>query len=146
VLTDWWTATDADKFKIQAAQLGVQYSAFEPLPGSRVNGDLTLGENIGDMGGVSLALDAYRTSLGGRAAPVIDGFTGEQRVFLSWAQVWRQKQRDDALRQQVVSDPHSPARYRINGTIRNVDGWYDAFGVKPGDALYVAPQDRVRIW
>lgn len=146
ILTDWWTETDAGKFKSQATRLGAQYSAFEPLPGSRVNGDLTMGENIGDMGGLSLALDAYRTSLGGRAAPVLDGFTGEQRVFLSWAQVWRQKMRDDSLRQQVVSDPHSPARYRVNGTIRNVEGWYDAFGVKPGDALYVAPQDRVRIW
>ncbi len=146
VLTDWWTSADAEKFKAQASRLGTQYSAFEPLPGAHINGDLTMGENIGDMGGLSLALDAYHASLQGKAAPVIDGFTGDQRVFLSWAQVWRQKQRDDALRQQVVADPHSPARYRINGTIRNIDGWYAAFDIKPGDPLYVAPPDRVHIW
>ena len=111
-----------------------------------MNGDLTMGENIGDMGGISLALDAYHASLKGRPAPVIDGLTGDQRVFLGWAQVWREKIRDEALRQRLVSDPHSPARYRVNGVIRNVDGWYSAFQVQPGDALYVAPADRVRIW
>jgi putative endopeptidase len=105
-----------------------------------------MGENIGDMGGLSLALDAYHASLKGRPAPVIDGFTGDQRVFLGWAQVWRQKIRDEALRRQVVSDPHSPALYRVNGTIRNVEGWYSAFDVKEGDKLYVAPTERVRIW
>jgi putative endopeptidase len=146
VLTDWWTAADANKFKVQAARLGTQYGAFEPLPGAHVNGDLTMGENIGDMGGLSLALDAYHASLHGQPAPVIDAFTGDQRVFLSWAQVWRQKQRDDALRQQVVVDPHSPARYRVNGTIRNINGWYRAFAIKPGDTLYIAPEDRVHIW
>jgi len=146
VLLDWWTAADAAKFKAQAATLGAQYSAFEPLSGARVNGDLTMGENIGDMGGVSLALDAYHASLRGRPAPVIEGLTGDQRVFLGWAQVWREKIRDETLRQRLVSDPHSPARYRVNGVIRNVDGWYSAFQVQPGDALYVAPADRVRIW
>jgi putative endopeptidase len=146
VLRDWWTTDDAAKFKTQAATLGAQYSAFEPLSGAHVNGDLTMGENIGDMGGVSLALDAYHTSLKGRPAPVIDGFTGDQRVFLGWAQVWREKIRDETLRQRLVSDPHSPARYRVNGVIRNVDGWYSAFQVQPGDALYVAPADRVKIW
>jgi putative endopeptidase len=146
VLLDWWTAADAEKFKAQAATLGAQYSAFEPLPGAHVNGDLTMGENIGDMGGVSLALDAYHASLKGRPAPVIEGLTGDQRVFLGWAQVWRQKIRDETLRQGLVSDPHSPARYRVNGVIRNIDGWYSAFGVQPGDALYVAPANRVRIW
>ncbi|MBO9707087.1 MAG: M13 family metallopeptidase [Caulobacter sp.] len=146
VLRDWWTAEDAAKFKAQADKLGAQYSAFEPLPGSHVNGQLTMGENIGDMGGLAFALAAYHASLGGKPAPVIDGFTGDQRVYLGWAQVWRQKTRDDALRQQVVSDPHSPAYYRVNGTIRNQDGWYSAFDVKPGDKLYVAPEDRVRIW
>jgi len=146
VLRDWWTAEDAAKFNAQAKKLGAQYSAFEPLPGAKVNGALTMGENIGDMGGLSLGLDAYHASLDGKPAPVIDGFTGDQRVFLGWAQVWRQKQRDDALRQQVVSDPHSPAYYRVNGTIRNLDGWYTAFKVKPDDSLYVAPVDRVRIW
>jgi putative endopeptidase len=105
-----------------------------------------MGENIGDMGGLSLALDAYHASLQGRPAPVIDGLTGDQRVFLGWAQVWRSKIREDALRRQVVTDPHSPAVYRVNGTIRNIAGWYDAFAVKPGDKLYVAPADRVHIW
>ena len=146
VLLDWWTTADAAKFKTQAATLGAQYAAFEPLPGAHVNGDLTMGENIGDMGGVSLALDAYHASLRGRPAPVIEGLTGDQRVFLGWAQVWRQKIRDETLRQGLVSDPHSPARYRVNGVIRNVDGWYSAFEVQPGDALYVAPASRVRIW
>jgi putative endopeptidase len=146
VLRDWWTAEDAAKFKAQADRLGAQYSAFEPLPGAKVNGALTMGENIGDLGGLSLALDAYRASLKGRPAPVIDGLTGEQRVFLGWAQVWRQKIRDEALRQQVVSDPHSPAYYRVNGTIRNIDGWYQAFDVQPGETLHVAPDARVRIW
>ena len=146
VLRDWWTAEDATKFKAQADRLGAQYSAFEPLPGAKVQGGLTMGENIGDNGGLSLALDAYRTSLKGQPAPVIDGLTGDQRVFLGWAQVWRQKMRDEALRQQVVTDPHSPAYYRVNGTIRNIPGWYDAWNVQPGDQLYVAPEQRVKIW
>jgi len=145
-LHDWWTADDAAKFTAQTATLGAQYSAFEPLPGAHVNGALTMGENIGDMGGVSLALDAYHASLRDRPAPVIEGLTGDQRVFLGWAQVWREKIRDETLRQRLVSDSHSPARYRVNGVIRNVDAWYSAFQVRPGDALYVAPADRVRIW
>jgi putative endopeptidase len=146
VLRDWWTAEDTAKFKVQSDRLGAQYSAFEPLPGAKVQGGLTMGENIGDMGGLSLALDAYHASLKGKPAPVIDGLTGDQRVFLGWAQVWRAKIRDEALRQQVVTDPHSPAYYRVNGTIRNIDGWYTAFDVKPGDKLYVPPEQRVRIW
>ena len=146
VLRDWWTAEDAAKFKVQADRLGAQYSAFEPYPDAKVQGALTMGENIGDMGGLSLAYDAYLVSLGGKPAPVLDGFTGQQRVFLGWAQVWRQKAREDYVRLQVVSDPHSPAYYRVNGTIRNVDAWYDAFGVQPADKLYVAPADRVKIW
>jgi len=146
VLLDWWTAADAAKFKAQTATLGAQYSAFEPLPGAHVNGDLTMGENIGDMGGASLALDAYHASLRGRPAPVIEGLTGDQRVFLGWAQVWRQKIRDETLRQGLVSDQHTPAPYRVNGVIRNIDGWYSAFGIQPGDALYIAPASRVRIW
>jgi len=146
VLTDWWTEQDASRFKAQAARLGSQFSAFEPFPGLHVNGDLTMGENIGDLGGVSLALDAYHASLHGNAAPVLDGFTGDQRFFLSFAQIWRSKQREDAARQRVVSDPHSPDRYRVNGTIRNVEGWYSAFDIKPGDPLYIAPENRVHIW
>jgi putative endopeptidase len=146
VLTDWWTPEDAAKFEAQAKKLGMQYSAFEPVPGSHVNGQLTMGENIGDMGGLSLALDAYHASLHGQPAPVVDGFTGDQRVFLGWAQVWREKARPDYSRQAVVVDPHSPAKFRVNGTILNIDGWYSAFDVKAGDKLYVAPEDRVRIW
>ena len=146
VLRDWWTAEDATKFKVQTDRLGAQYSAFEPVPGAHVQGGLTMGENIGDNGGLSLALDAYHASLKGKPAPVIDGLTGDQRVFLGWAQVWRQKIRDEAVRQQVVTDPHSPALFRVNGTIRNVEGWYAAFGIKPGDKLYVPPEQRVRIW
>ena len=146
VLRDWWTAEDAAKFKAQADRLGAQYGAFEPLPGMKLNGPLTMGENIGDMGGLAFGLDAYHASLNGKPAPILDGLTGDQRVYLGWAQVWRQKQRDEALKQQVTSGPHSPAYYRVNGTIRNQDGWYKAFDIKPGDKLYVAPEDRVRIW
>ena len=145
-LQSWWSDADVTAFETRAAKLVIQYMAFQPLPGSHVNGSLTLGENIADLGGLLLGLDAYHLSLGGKPAPVIDGLTGDQRVFLGWAQVWREKRRDDSLRQQVVVDPHSPAQYRVNGVMRNVDAWYDAFGVKPGDKLYVAPADRVRIW
>ncbi|MDB5499087.1 MAG: peptidase family protein [Phenylobacterium sp.] len=146
VLTDWWTAEDATKFKVQTDRLGAQYSAFEPLPGAHVIGGLTMGENIGDMGGLSLALDAYHASLHGKPAPIVDGLTGDQRVFLGWAQVWREKIRDETLRQQLVTNPHSPAIYRVNGTIRNIEGWYSAFDVQPGEKLYVPPEQRVRIW
>ena len=105
-----------------------------------------MGENIADLGGVLLALDAYHASLHGQPAPVIDGLTGDQRVFLGWAQVWRAKYRDDAMRRQLVSDPHSPPVARVDMPMRNVDAWYEAFGVKPGDALYLAPDQRARIW
>ena len=145
-LNDWWTAEDAKTFEARAKVLGEQYSKFEPLPGARVNGELTMGENIADLGGVGIALDAYRASLKGKPAPVIDGLTGEQRVFLGWAQAWRGKLRDDALRRQVVSDPHSPRQYRVNGVMRNIDAWYDAFKVKADDKMFVDPQGRVRIW
>jgi putative endopeptidase len=145
-LRDWWTAEDATKFKAQTDRLGAQYSGFEPLPGAHVQGGLTMGENIGDMGGLSLALDAYHASLKGRPAPVIDGLTGDQRVFLGWAQVWREKIRDETLRQRLATDPHSPAYFRVDGTIRNIPGWYQAFDVQPGDKLYVAPDQRVKIW
>ena len=145
-LDNWWTEDDAKRFEAEAKKLGVQYSAFEPLPGAKVNGELTMGENIADLGGLLLALDAYHRSLDGKPAPVIGGLTGDQRVFLGWAQVWRQKYRDDALRQQVVSDPHSPPEFRVNGVVRNIDAWYQAFDIKPGDKLYVAPADRVHIW
>ena len=115
-------------------------------PGVKLNGELTMGENIADLGGVVLALEAYQTSLKGEPAPVIDGFTGEQRVLLGWAQAWRGKGSDDFVRKQVVSDPHSPRQFRVNGPMRNVDAWYDAFKIESGDKLFVAPNDRVRIW
>jgi putative endopeptidase len=145
-LTDWWTAEDDAKFRERAARLGAQYSAIEPLPGTHIKGDQTMGENIADLGGSLLALDAYRASLGGQPAPVLDGLTGEQRVFLGWAQIWRSSIRPDTLRRLLVSDVHSPDPARVNGVVRNNDGWYDAWGIKPGDALYLAPDQRVRIW
>ncbi len=145
-LTDWWTKEDSERFDARAKQLVAQYSAFEPLPGAHVNGGLTLGENIADLGGLLLALDAYHDSLHGQPAPVIDGLTGDQRVFLGWAQVWKSKIRDDALRQRLATDPHSPAQLRVDGVVHNVDGWYGAYDVKPGEKLYLAPDQRVRIW
>ncbi|MEO8742716.1 MAG: M13 family metallopeptidase, partial [Lysobacteraceae bacterium] len=145
-LRDWWTADDAKAFEARAKRLGAQYSAFQPLPGVHINGDLTMGENIADLGGLTLALDAYHASLHGKPAPILNGMTGDQRVFLGWAQAWCGKLRDDAIRKQVVSDPHSPRTFRVNGVVRNIDAWYEAFGVKPGDTFYVAPEDRVRIW
>jgi len=146
VLKDWWTAKDAEGFNARADRLGAQYESFEILPSEHINGKLTMGENIGDMGGINLGLDAYHASLHGKPAPVLDGVTGDQRVFLGWAQVWREKIRDEALRQQLHTDPHSPAWARVNAVVRNVDAWYAAFDVKPGDKLYVAPADRVKIW
>jgi len=145
-LRDWWTKADAKKFEARAKMLGAQYSAFEPLPGIHVKGELTMGENIADLGGLTLALDAYHASLHGKPAPVIDGLTGDQRVFLGWAQAWRGKVTDDYVRKQVVSDPHSPRQFRVNGPVRNIDAWYSAFHVKPGDKLYVAPKKRAKIW
>jgi len=148
VLTDWWVADDAAKFEAQATKLGAQYEAvnFPTLPGMHITGRLTMGENIADLGGILLALDAYKVSLKGQPAPVLDGFTGQQRVFLGWAQVWRSVMRDDTLRQLLMTDSHSPAPVRAIAPLRNVDAWYDAFGVKEGEANYVKPEERVRIW
>jgi putative endopeptidase len=148
VLTDWWTPDDAAKFEAQATRLGAQYEAFTfpAAPGSHINGKATMGENIADLGGILNAIDAYHLHLGGRPAPVLDGFTGDQRVFLGWAQVWRTLTRDAALKQQLATDPHSPGSIRAFAPLRNVDAWYQAFDIKPGDKLYLAPEDRVRIW
>jgi putative endopeptidase len=148
VLRDWWAAEDATKFEAQAGRLGAQYEAvkFPTLPDMHLTGKLTMGENIADLGGVLLGYDAYKISLNGQKSPVIDGFTGEQRVFLGWAQVWRTLFRDDSLRQQIVNGPHSPGHIRAFAPLRNVDAWYEAFEVKEGDANYVKPEDRVRIW
>jgi putative endopeptidase len=146
VLRTWWSQADIDAFKKRTDALADQYAVFEPLPGIKVNGRLTLGENIGDVGGLNVSYRAYQLSLEGQPAAVRDGFTGDQRFFLGWAQVWRAVIRDQALRNQVMTDPHSPSIYRVNGVVRNVDAWYAAFDVKPEDSLYVAPESRVRIW
>lgn len=148
VLRDWWTADDAKRFEAQADRLGAQYEAyaFPALPGLKLTARIGMGENIADLGGVLLGLEAYGLSLKGAPSPVLDGVTGTQRVFLGWAQVWRIKYRDDALRQQIVNGPHSPGFIRAYAPLRNVDAWYEAFDVKPGDALYIAPDQRVRIW
>ena len=146
VLHTWWSDADVKAFKLRTDALADQYSAFEALPGLHINGRLTLGENIGDNGGLTIAHVAYINSLHGKPAPVIDGLTGDQRFFLAYAQVWRTLYRDQALRNQVMSDPHSPGQFRANGVVRNMDEWYAAFGVKPGDKLYLAPDKRVHIW
>ena len=143
---DWWTEADAEAYTERAADFSAQYSAFEPLPGEFLNGDLGLGENIGDLTGVTMAYDAYKKSLNGEEAPVIDGFTGDQRFFMAWAQVWAIKWRDEALSQQIKNGPHSPGEFRANGIVRNIDAWYEAFDVGPDDAMYLAPEDRVKIW
>jgi putative endopeptidase len=145
-LRDWWTPADAAAFEVRAKRLGAQYSSYEPVRGAHINGDLTMGENIADLGGVNVALEAYHRSLKGKPAPVVDGFTGDQRVLLGWAQAWRGKAREDYVKKQVVSDPHSPRAFRVIGPTRNVDDWYAAFGVKPGDVYYLAPDQRVHIW
>lgn len=145
-LESWWTSEDRARFEAAAAGLAAQYSQFEPLPGLRINGKLTLGENLGDLVGMLVTVEAYKRSLNGRKPPVLDGFTGLQRVFLGRAQARRFKQTEEALRRQLVTGPHSPHAYRVNGVFRNVDAWYEAFKVKPGQALYVAPGERVRVW
>jgi putative endopeptidase len=147
-LRDWWTAEDKANFEKLTAALVDQYNAHCPLDDGKtcINGRLTLGENIGDLGGLSLAYRAYKMSLGGKEAPVIDGYTGDQRFFLAWGQVFRVKMREAAMRQQLQTDPHSPGRYRINGIVRNFDEWYKAFDIQPGDKLYLPPEKRLRIW
>lgn len=146
VLRDWWTDVDKAEFKARTAKLIAQYDGYEALEGLNVNGEFTLGENIGDLGGISIALKAYKLSLEGKEAPVLDGFTGEQRVFLGFGQVWLNKYRDEALRSQIETDPHSPSPFRANGSVRNVPEFYEAFKVTEGDALYLSPEERVKIW
>ncbi len=146
VLRDWWSSQDVTAFNLLANKMKVQYGNFEALPGLKLNGGLTIGENIGDHCGVVMGNVAYKLSLNGRPAPVLEGLTGDQRFYLAWAQVWRALSREEALRNQVQTDPHSPPEFRVNGTVQNVDGWYQAFNVRPGDKLYVAPNKRVRIW
>ena len=146
VLRDWWTAQDAENFEALASRLGGQYASYEPIPGFAVRPGLTMGENIGDLGGLAMAYHAYKLSLNGAEAPVIDGFTGDQRFFMAWAQVWKRVVREEALKNQIETDPHSPARYRVNGIVRNMDAWYAAFDVTEDDALYLPPEERVQIW
>ncbi len=143
---DWWTKDDGARFDAQAKVFGAQYAKFEAAPGSFINPELTMGENIADFAGLNVALDAYHKALGGKDAPVIDGLTGDQRFFLSYAQAWRNKVRPEATKSQVATDPHSPARFRVLGPLRNIEAWYQAFGIKPGDSMYIAPEQRARIW
>lgn len=146
VQRDWWTEEDAKNYMARAEILAEQYSEFEPLPGEKLNGKLGLGENIGDLTGVTMAYEAYKRSLGGKEAPVINGVTGDQRFFMAWAQVWAIKWKDEALSTQIKNGPHSPGEYRANGIVRNFGPWYDAFDVQPGDAMYLPPEKRVKIW
>ena len=145
-LRDWWTPADAAEFKRRAAILGAQYAKFEPVPGVFINPDLTMGENLADVGGLAMALDAYHLSLNGRPAPVLNGLTGDQRVFLGWAQAWAGKATPDEIRRYTTSDPHSFRKYRVNGVVPNIDEWYAAFGIKEGDALFIPKDKRARIW
>jgi predicted metalloendopeptidase len=145
-LNDWWTESDAEAFVARAQALRAQYDGFEVLPGLNVNGQLTLGENIGDLTGLYIGYLAYHMALDGAEPPVIDGFTGDQRLMLGFAQIWRDTSRDEALRRQVLTDPHSPSRFRANGPLRNFDPFYDAFDVAEGDGMYLPPEQRVKIW
>ncbi len=146
ILRSWWQKEDEQRFKVLTKRLSAQYSLFTPLPNLHVNGDFTSGENIGDLGGVAVAFAAYRKSLNGKAAPVQNGFSGDQRFFLGWAQMWRSIARDEFIRLVTTSDVHSPDEFRVNGVVRNLDAWYEAFTIQPTDKLYLKPEDRVRIW
>ena len=146
-LIDWWTATDLEQFTTLGTALADQYSALEPLPGVHVDGKFTLGENIGDLGGVNAAYEGLQLYLKNNPRPaLIDGFTPEQRFFISWTTVWRTKSRDEAIKNQVKTDPHSPGMYRAYVPIQNVDAFYDAFAIKKGDGMYIEPSKRVKIW
>ncbi len=144
-LTDWWTPQDVARFTALTGKLGAQYDAYEPLPGLHVKGQLTMGENIADLAGLTVAHDAYMTSLGGRTPPAIGGFSADQRFYLGWAQVWRRNYREANLRQRLLTDPHSPSQQRA-AVVRNLDPWYAAYQPKPGQKLYLTPDQRVSIW
>jgi predicted metalloendopeptidase len=145
-MRDWWTAEDNQRFHALADRLIAQYSAVSPLPGIHVNGQLTLGENIADVSGLAVAHRAYRIALDGQAPPELDGFTGDQRFFIGWAQIWARKYREDELRRRLGVSPHSPNEYRVNVALPNLPAFAEAFGVKPGDRLYRPPEQTVRIW
>jgi predicted metalloendopeptidase len=145
-LTDWWTEKDGKEFEARTQVMVAQYNGFIPIDTMRVNGAFTLGENIADLGGLTIAYHAYQKSLGGKDAPVLDGFTGDQRFFLGWAQVWARAYRDDELRRRLITDPHSPSEYRANGVVANMPEFHRAFSVRAGDPLYRADGERVKIW
>jgi endothelin-converting enzyme/putative endopeptidase len=142
---NWWTAADLAHFNAATAQLAAQYDTYKPFPDLSVNGRQTLGENIADVAGISAAYDGYRAALGGKPAPEQDGFSGDEQFFIAFGQNWGSKTREAALRRQLLTDPHAPSQYRAD-TVRNIDAWYPAFKVKPGETLYLAPDQRVRIW
>lgn len=146
VQRDWWTADTKAKFLTKTAALNAQYDKYCPLPDACISGALTTGENIGDLGGLIMAYTAYKQSLGGKEAPVLDGLTGDQRFFMAWAQVWRAMSREDNTRNQLATDPHSPPEFRVNGVVPNIDEWYTAFNIQPTDKMYIPPEKRVRIW
>lgn len=146
VQRDWWTPADAERYVRESDKLVEQFNGYEPLPGNRINGKLTLGENIADLAGLRIAYDAYRLSLGGKEAPIIDGLTGDQRFFIAFAASWKEICRPQTVRSRLMSDVHSPAKFRVNGIVRNMDEWYAAFNVQPGDSLFLKPEDRVRVW
>ncbi len=145
-LRNWWTADDRKAFDAVTSRLDAQFSAYEPLPGVHVKGKLTMGENIADLSGLQIAYKAWKLSLDGKPAPVIDGLTGEQRFYYAFSQSWREKIRDEALLNQVTTDPHSPGQFRADGASINSDGFHEAFATKPGDKLWKAPADRIRLW
>lgn len=145
-LRNWWTETDRKSFEELTGKLVAQYESYEPLPGRKLNGKLTLGENIADLSGMAIAYKAYMLSLGPDGAKTLDGYTPGQRFFLGWSQIWRRKYRDDEMVRRLLTDPHSPSAFRANGPVANLDAFYEAFGVKPGDRLYKPPAERIQIW
>jgi putative endopeptidase len=147
-LNNWWTDSDRTEFEKRAAKLIAQYEELRPLEAQdvHVNGALTIGENIGDLGGLTIAIKAYQLSLNGKSSPVIDGLTGNQRLFMGWAQCWRQKMRAEEVRRRVATDPHSPDEFRCNQVVRNLDEFYEAFGITENDGLFLPENERVRIW
>ena len=145
-LENWWTEEDRAAFEELTGKLVAQFESYEALPGKPLNGKLTLGENIADLSGMAIAWKAYQLSLNGQPGPVIDGHTAAQRFFLGWSQVWRRKYREAELAKRLLTDPHSPSQFRANGPVSNLDAFHEAFNIHPGDNLYKAPEDRIRIW